>query len=210
MAGLEDALANLWNSTVAYAPGAIAAIITLVVGLIVGRILARVVREILDKVSINRYISKTEHITLDISNIFALIIRWIVYLAFIQQAAVFLGVAIITSFVGTVIFYLGQVVSAAVAIIIGFVLAAYLKDRILSSKNLYSDITGKIVFFLVVYLSIAIGLKFITVLNTTIIDYLLLVIVGSVGIGLAIAIGFGLRDVISDLAKDYAKKYRKR
>jgi hypothetical protein len=45
-------------------------------------------------------------------------------------------------------------------------------------------------------------------IETFIVNAVLLVIVGSVGLGLAIAIGWGLRDTIAAMAKKYERKLR--
>jgi len=208
--GLESMLSNLWISTQNAIPSVLAAAITLIIGFIVGKLLGKVVKEVLVRSNVDSYISETEHMSIKVSTIGSLLVRWIIYLVFIQQAAVFLGVSTITEFIGFVITYISQVVFAATTIIIGYAIAIYLKDKVITAKTVYSDIMGKAVFFLVIYLSIALGLKFITVLNTTIIDYLLLIIVASVGLGMAIALGLGLKDVVSAAAKEYLKKPRRK
>ena len=207
---LEVMLLSLWTSMINSIPDVIGAALTLVIGFIVGKIMGKVVREILVRSSVDKYISKTDHMNIEISKIGSLAVKWIIYLVFIQQAALFLGVTTINEFIGIVVVYISQVIFASIAILAGYSIAVYFKDRIIRAKTLYSDIIGNVVFFLVVYLSIAIGLKFITVLNTTIIDYLLLIIVASVGFGMSIALGLGLKDVVAATAKEYLKKPAKK
>ena len=66
---------------------------------------------------------------------------------------------------------------------------------------------GKVIFFLIIYLSIALALPFVGI-NPTLINNILLVAIGSVGLGIAIALGWGLKDVVREAAQDYAKKFR--
>lgn len=209
MIDLESALTTLWNNVVNFIPGFVAAIITLVIGFIIGKVIGRVVKEALVRANVDKFISKQEHLNLEISSIFSVLIRWVIYVVFIQQAAMFLGVAAITTFVTSVLQFLPGLIAAAVVIIIGYVLAVYLKDQIITSKTMYSDIIGKVVFFLLVYISIAMALPFVGI-NTALINNILLIIIASVGIGIAIALGLGLKDVISETAKDYAKRFKKR
>lgn len=206
MALVEDALATLWNSVVNGVVVAIPAILVLVIGYIVGKILGRVTKEILVRANVDKYVSKEEHISIEVSSIASLIVRWLVYLVTIAEAARISTLVVVQEAVLVVVSFASQVILAAATIIAGYSLALYIKDRIITSKTMYSDLTGKIVFGLVIYLSIAIGLKFITIVNTAIIDQLLLVMVGAVGIGVAIALGLGLKDVVAEAAKQYMKE----
>jgi hypothetical protein len=68
----------------------------------------------------------------------------------------------------------------------------------------YSDIVAKILFFLILYISIAMALPLVGI-DPTLVNNILLVIIGSVGLGLAIAIGLGLKDTIARMAKKKLK-----
>ncbi len=206
MALVEDALATLWNSVINGVVIAIPAILILIVGYIVGKVLGRVTKEILVRANVDKYISKEEHIDIEISSIISLIVRWLVYLITIAEAARISTLMVVQEAILVVVTFASQVILAAATIIAGYSLALYIKERIITSKTSYSDLTGKIVFGLILYLSIAIGLKFITVVDTSIIDQLLLVMVGAVGVGIAIALGLGLKGVVADAAEQYMKE----
>lgn len=205
MAGLEEAFTTLWNSATEITANAIGAIVILVIGFIIGKVLGRIVREVILKLNIDEYISEEKYLNVKPSQIGDLLTRWTIYLVFIQQAAVVLNVQAISEFVGAAYQFILGVVAAAITILIGYGIAVYLKDRIITSKTIYSDITGKLVFGLVLYLSIAIGLKFIEGVNTVILDYILLVLIASTGVGIAIALGLGLKDVVAEMAREWVK-----
>jgi len=210
MALVEDALATLWNNIIGgVANGivvAIPAVLVLVIGYIVGKVLGKVTKEILMRANVDKYISKEEHVTIEVSSIASLIVRWLVYLVTIAEAARISTLAVVQEAVWVVVTFASQVILAAAAIIAGYSLALYIKERVITSKTSYSNLTGNIVFGLILYLSIAIGLKFITIVDTSIIDQLLLVIVGAVGVGIAIALGFGLKDVVAREAEQYIRE----
>jgi uncharacterized protein (DUF697 family) len=210
MPTVEQALASVWESAQSFIGPAIAATIVLVIGFILGRVLGRIVKEILVRTNVDKYIAEEEHLNIKPSHIGSVITRWAVYLVFIRQAAILLGVKAIEEFVASAYTFILGIVAAVVTILIGYGLAIYLKDRIITSRTIYADITGKVVFFLVIYLSIAIGLNFIQGVNATILENILLIFVGSIGLGLAIAIGLGLKDVVATIAKEYAKEYTKK
>jgi len=205
MVGVEEALMQVWDASVLYLKNAVGAVILLVIGFLLGKILGKVVKEIIVRLRLDEFVSEEKYLHVKPSILGDVITRWTIYLVFIQQATMVLGVEAISQFVQSAYEFILGVVAAAVTILIGYGIAVYLKDRIITSKTVYSDITGKLVFFLVLYLSIAIGLKFIQGVNTVILDYILLVLIASVGIGMAIALGLGLKDVVAEMARDWLK-----
>lgn len=210
MALVEDALATLWNNIIGgVANGivvAIPAVLVLVIGYIVGKVLGKVTKEVLVRANVDKYVSKEEHVSIEVSSIASLIVRWLVYLVTIAEAARISTLVVVQDAVWIVVTFASQVILAAATIIAGYSLALYIKERVITSKTSYSNMTGNIVFGLILYLSIAIGLKFITVVDTSIIDQLLLVIVGAVGVGIAIALGLGLKDVVAREAEQYIRE----
>ncbi len=213
MALLEEAVSAFLGSISQQLPlvlsQVIAAAITILVGLVAGKIIGRIVREIVVRSKIDEWISAEDHISVKVSHILDLVVRWIIYFVFLRQAAIFLGIAAVGEFVNSIINVIPSLVEAALLIIVGYAIAIYLKDKVISSKSVYSDLMGKLIFFLIIYLSIALALPFVGI-DPTLINNILLVAVGSVGLGLAIALGWGLKDVVRDAAKDYAKKFRGR
>ncbi len=211
MAVLEEAVSAFLGTMSQQLPlvlsQVIAAAITILVGLVAGKIVGRIVREIVVRSKIDDWISAEDHISIKVSRVLDLVARWIIYFVFLKQAAIFLGIAAVGEFVNSIINVIPSLVEAALLIIVGYAIAVYLKDKVISSKSVYSDLMGKLIFFLIIYLSIALALPFVGI-DPTLINNILLVAVGSVGLGLAIALGWGLKDVIRDAAKDYAKKFR--
>lgn len=203
--GVEEVFTNLWVTATQITTNAIGAIVVLAIGFITGKILGRIVREVLLKLKVDNYLSEEKYLNVRASHIGDLITRWTIYLVFIQQAALVLGVQAVSKFVQSAYQFILGIVAAVITILIGYGLAVYLKDRIITTKTIYSDITGKLVFGLVLYLSVAIGLKFIQGVNTVILDYILLVLIASAGIGMAIAIGLGLKEVVAEMAREWIK-----
>ncbi|HLE07866.1 MAG TPA: hypothetical protein VI933_04600 [archaeon] len=210
MTAIEDAVSSFAGSLTQQIPviltQIIAATITVLLGLVIGKVIGRVAREIVIRSRIDEWISSEDHVKFRISSILDLVVRWTIYFVFLKQAAIFLGVAAITEFINNMINVIPSLLEGSLIIIIGYAIAVYLKDKIISSKTVYSDLTGKIIFFFVVYISIALALPFVGI-NPTLINNILLVIAGSVGLGLAIALGWGLKDVVRDVAHQYVKKF---
>ncbi len=208
-AGIESVLTSLWLSTVEFLPKITGALVILVIGFILGKLLGRIIREVLIKLKIDEFLSEEKYLYVKPSHIGDLVARWTIYLVFIRQAAVILEVQAISDFVTSAYSFILGVVAAVITILIGYGLAVYLKDKIITSRTVYSDITGKLVFGIVLYLSIAIGLKFIQGIDTQILENILLVLIASFGVGIAIALGLGLKDVVAEIAKEWLKAGRR-
>ncbi len=79
----------------------------------------------------------------------------------------------------------------------------------MKTKTLYGDIVGNVIFFLILYVSVALALPFVGI-DTQLINWILIVVVASLGLGMAIAIGLGLKDVVRDIGKTYSKRFMKK
>ncbi len=205
----QDVLFTLWNSFLVGLPALITAIVWLIIGFIIGKIAGYIVKEILVRIKLDQYIVEKEKFRMKFSDVFSTIAKWVFYLIFIQIAAESLGIATLMELVKNAITFLVGAIEAAVIIIIGYSLASYIKDKVIHTKTLYGDITGKIIYFLIIYVAIALALPFVGI-DPTLINWILVIIVASLGLGMAIAIGLGLKEFVAQAAKDYAKKFKRR
>ncbi len=205
---LTTPLNQFLSSAILFFPNLVYALILLAVGWIVGTIVARVVKELMLKFKVDQYIGKGGP-TLRITDIVPLIFEWGIYLIFIQEAVAKLQLDFISQVVGVIYEQIPGVIFAIVISIVGYILAEYVKKEVQKSKILYSGIMSTIFFWLIMFLSLAIALRQ-TPIETTLIDQLLLIAAGSVGAGVAIALGLGLKDVVNQIAKAQVKKLTKR
>lgn len=206
---LETLLVGLWGTFVDSLPGLIAAIVTLIIGLIIGKVVGKIVKEIFVRIKVDEFVLEGEKVSFKFSDIFSLIARWWIYLVFIKAAAEFLGIAAITLFIGDMITFIPGLIKGALIVIVGYVLAEYIKDKIISKKTIYGSVVGKIVFFLLIYMSIALALPLLGI-DATVVNWGFLIMISSVGLGIAIATGLGLKDVVAESAKQYMKKSRRK
>ncbi len=209
LASLATIAQNIWYPFLSFVPNLIGAIILLIIGFIVGKVMGLVIREILIRTGVDRYLKKEEHLKFKASSVFDVITRWAIYLVFVAAAVNMLGIEVLSSVMLNIAYFIPRIIGAIIVILVSYGVALYVKDEILAAKTIYSDMLGKVIFFLVIYIGIAIGLPIVQI-ETQLIGNLLLVMVGAVGIGIAIAMGLGLKDVVRDMAKDYAKDFQKK
>jgi len=204
---ITEILMTLWDSFLRTLPNMITAIIILIIGFIVGKIAGKVVKEILMRVKIDNYISEKEKFKLKISELGSIISKWVIYIWFIQLGVAALEIEEITSLTTSAVGFLFGAVGAVIIILVGYTFAYFVKESVVHSKTFYGDIVGNLIFFLIVYVSVALALPFVRI-DPTLINWLLIVIVASLGFGVAIAIGLGLKDVVAETARGYSRKFK--
>ncbi len=207
MATILSVMSDLTASTAMFIPNLIAAIILLIIGLIVGKIIGRVVREILMRIKLDYYVTETHKPVVSISSIFEVITRWWIYLAFITAAVDVLGITALTMWVTRVTNFIPNIIGATIILVAGYLLAEYIRIHLNKTKKIYANLVAKILFFFIIYVSIAIALPILGI-SATLVNNILLIIVGSVGLGTAIALGLGMKDAVADISKRYVKKWK--
>ena len=206
----QEMWTSIWYSFVNNFPLLLWSIIWLLIGLIIGKIGGWIVKQFLVKMKLDQYVFEKDKFKMKLSDIFAALTRWILYLSFILVATTHLTfVPQLANLITYAIGFLAGAVEATIIIVIGYSLAYYIKEQVMKSKNLYGDIVGNTIFFLILYVSVALALPFVGI-DTQLINWILIVIVTSFGLGMAIAIGLGLKDVVRDVSKNYAKKFMKK
>jgi len=204
---IQEMIITLWTSFLIELPALITSIIILIIGFIVGKVVGKIVKEILVRIKIDKFISETEKFKLKISDLGSMIAKWVIYIWFIQIGVVSLGLLELTQLTASAVNFLFGAVGAVVIILVGYIFAYFVKDKVVHSKTFYGDIIGNLIFFLVIYVSVALALPFVKI-DPTLVNWLLIVIVASLGLGLAIAIGLGLKDVVAETARGYTRKFR--
>jgi hypothetical protein len=203
---LADVLANLTAGAVDFLPNLIGAIILLIIGLVVGKIVGRVVKEVLERVKLDYYVSETHKPVVSLSNLFSVVARWWIYLAFIGAALSreVLGITQLALWIGEITTFIPKIIGASLILVVGFVLGEYIKTHIKSTKSLWGMLVAKVLFFFIIYVAIALALPVLGI-SSTLVSNILLIIVASVGLGVAIALGLGMKDAVSDVSKKYVK-----
>ena len=208
-ADLMGILGNLGESAALFAPNIASAIILLVIGLVLGKVFGRVVKEVLDRIRLDYYVSETEKPAISLSGLFSLIVRWWIYLAFITAALSndILGIPALAEWVRDINTFIPNIIGAAVILVVGYVLAEFIRGQMKKTGKLYATIVSKVLFFFILYVAIALALPMLGI-RADLVSNILLVIIASVGLGVAIALGLGLKDAVADISKRWVKKIK--
>jgi len=206
---LATVLESFGTQIVYYIPHVVSAIILLVIGLVVGKIVGKIVKQVLDRMNVDQYITEGKKPVVSLSDIFSVIIRWWIYLTFITAALSedILGIRVLSNWMASINEFIPSVIGAAIIIVVGYVLGEYIKDQIKKTETIYANIVGKITFFFIVYVAVAVALPVLGV-SAGLVNSILLVIIGSIGLGIAIALGLGLKGPVEVIARKYLQKMK--
>jgi hypothetical protein len=202
---LNTFLINFANSVATFIPNLIAALIILIVGYIVGRVIGLVIEKICIAAKIDKYVKLKGF---KLSHLLKLAGEWTVYLVFIQSAAQYLGIIALAMFVNQIVYFIPKAAGAAIIVVVGYILGNFFEEQIKASEGVYKNIIGKIVNFFTVYVAIALALPFLGI-DPSLVNSILLIIIGSFGLGFAIALGLGLKDIVAREADKYIGEFKK-
>jgi hypothetical protein len=205
----QEIVASIWYSFITGLPSLLWAVIALLIGFLAGKLGGWLVKQFLVKIKLDQYIFEKEKFKMKLSDIFSVLTRWIIYLLFILVSAKTLDISELTNLIEKAIGFLAGIVEASVIIIVGYSIAYYIKEKVMHSKTFYAEVVGNVIFFLTLYVSIALALPFIGI-DTQLINWILIVILASFGLGIGLALGLGLKDTVNTLAKEYTKKLGRR
>ena len=206
---MVEVLGSLFGNAVGFLPAVVSAVIILAIGLVVGKIVGRAVKEILERLKVDYYLTEKDKSTFSVSEIFSLITRWWIYLAFISAAlsTEVLGIPQLANWITQINLFIPRIIGASVILVAGYLLGEYVKNHLKREKKPWALLTGKALFFFVLYVAVALALDVLG-LSATLVGNILLVIIASVGLGVAIALGLGLKDAVAIVSKKYANKYK--
>ncbi len=214
----QAVLQNLWQSFTGNIGNFIGFLIVLVIGWIIGRVVGKVVREILVKADVDKYIQEKGHLNFEASSLFDTVARWIIYIVFISEAVNVLQVEVISDFLfANVLPGIGGIVGAGIVVLVAYMVGIYFKEGLIEDDDegtSYADLSGKIVFYLAMFFGtvLALDIFFRVALGqpAMILQGVIFILAGALGLGIAIAMGLGLKDVVHDMAEEYAEEFKEK
>lgn len=199
---LTASFTPIMEATRQFLPKLFFAVVLLVVGYIIGRVTFSVIRRVLEHTQVDEYFEEEGHLELQLSHLFAELGKWLVYLAFLNQAVSVLNARELTLLMNQIMQWIPGVVGAVAVFLAGYGIAIYTKDHIVGAETFYADLLGKTIFFFVLYIAVSTALP-LAGIQAQLLNWILLIIVASVGLAFAIAAGWGLKDVFQEEAQRY-------
>lgn len=195
-------------------PALLGAVLVLVIGWVVSGFLAGLIERALKAVGMERAVEhsgigdfiRRSGTKMTTSGVIAGLIKWLIRLIFIQAAANILGMPQVTSIINSIVLFIPSVVVAMAIIVVGSLIAKFLAGLVRGSvsemgvgnPNLLAKLTQYVVVGFAVIAAIdQLGIA------ATVVNTLLIGLIGSVALAVGLAFGLGGREVAGEIARSW-------
>lgn len=214
---VRSSLLTLWTGVAGFVPLLVAAIVVFLVGWLIAILLGKLAFHIVRVLHVDNALSRVgfrqawekSGFKLNTPMLFYELVKWFFIVVFLMAATNILGLTQVTDFLQTVVFYLPNVIIAAVILLIGILVAKFMESVVRASVKaaglVSANFLGASAKWAIVAFSLLVALSQLKVAD----DIIRIVIMGLVAAGsLAIGLAFGLGG--SKHADDFLSQLKKR
>lgn len=200
---------------------ALLVIIILLVGWLLSKVVRSVVSKTLKAVKINELSSRIEldkllskgGITYDLSDLIAVICYWLGLLVTFMVAVNSVGLTVAADLLNKVVLYIPNVIAALFILILGMFVSTILKNIVQTAANNAGLNQGKllaqVVETVVIAFAVFVGLEQLQI-GIRITELTISILLGSLGLGLALAFGLGCKDLAGKFVAEFTEKLKKK
>jgi len=218
---LLDSLKVIWQSFIGFLPTLLAALIVFIIGWLIaiflGKVANRIIRIIkldllLTKLGFKKALAKAK-LRLDSGKFFEELIKWFFILVFLMTAADILGLREVTLFLKTILFYLPNVIIAAIILLVAVIVANFMYRLVKVSADTAglasSSTVGAIVKWAILIFGFIVALTQLGI-ATSLIQTIVIGIIAMLALAGGLAFGLGGRDqaarFLEKLRRDLGEK----
>ena len=201
---VRTSLLTLWTGVAGFLPRLIAAVVVFLVGWLIAHVLGRLAYHVVRVVHLDGALTKVgfrrawerSGFRLDTPMLFYELVKWFFIIVFLMAATNILGLAEVTNFLRSVLFYLPNVIVAAVILLIGILVAKFLEGLVRASVKaaglVSANFLGMLTKWAVFVFALLIALAQLKVAD----DIIKIVVTGLIAAAaLALGLSFGLGGV---------------
>lgn len=201
---IGTSLTTLWSGVAGFAPKLVAAVVVFLIGWFIAMLLGKVAYHIVKVLHVDSALTKVgfrqawekSGFRLDTPHVFYELVKWFFIIVFLMAATNILGLGEVSEFLRTVVFYLPNVIVAAIILLIGILVAKFLEGLVRASVKaaglVSANFLGALTKWAVFVFSLLVALSQLGVAD----DIIRIVVVGFVAAGaLAAGLSFGLGGV---------------
>ncbi len=209
-----NSLLNALNNFISFLPALVGALIILIVGWLISGVLANLIERALKAIGAESAVERSgigdfvrrSGTKLTISGVIAALVKYFIFLIFVQAAANVLGIPQLTLIINRIILFIPNVIVAMAIIVIGSLIARFLSGLVRSSvsglgvgnPNLLATLTHyAILGFAIIAAIDQLGIA------ATLINTLLIGLIGSVALAVGLAFGLGGREVAAQITQNW-------
>ena len=207
-------LINALNRFISFLPALVGAALILIVGWFLSGFFANLIERGLKAVGLEGAVERSgvgdfvrrSGTKLTVSGVIAKLIKYSIFLIFVQAAANVLGIPQLTEIINRIILFVPNVVVAMAIIVIGSLIARFLAALVRSSVSELGAGSPNLLATLTQY--IILGFSIIAAIDqlgiaATLINTLLIGLIGSVALAVGLAFGLGGRDVAAQITQKW-------
>lgn len=200
---------------------ALLVIIILIIGWIIARLIKTVVTRVLRAVKLDKLSDRIEldsilakgGITYSLSELIGVICYWLALLVTFVVAINAVGLTIAADLLNRIILYVPNIIAAIFILILGMFIATLLSNIVQTAASnvglSQTKLLGKIVEVAVIIFAIAITLEQLGI-GAEIIKLTTSILLGSLGLGLALAFGLGCKDIAAKFTSELIDKLKRK
>lgn len=198
---VRTSLLTLWGKVAGFVPQLIAAIVVFLVGWLIAVLLGKVAWHVVRVIKLDRGLEaigfrkvwERSGYKLNSPIFFYEIVKWFFIIVFLMAATDILGLTQVTEFLKTVVFYLPNVIVAALVLLIGVLVARFLEGLVRGSVKaaqlVSANVLGSLTKWAVLVFSLLVALNQLRVAD----EIIRIIVIGIVAAGaIALGLSFGL------------------
>lgn len=209
-----DPIFQQWAGFIGFLPKIITALIALLVGLVIGYILGKITASVLKRMGIDKLGSSAgvnemmsdRGLKSTPSKLIGKVVFWLVAFTAVIPATELLGIRELVELTQTFVLFLPKIIVAIIILVLGLVIANFLRRSIRSNKNrlgLTSTKTvGGIVYGLTAAVTVVVALGQLE-LDTRLLHTVLITVIASICAAIALAVGLGNRELAHNLVAGF-------
>ena len=196
-------------------------VIILIIGWLISKLIKTVITKMLRAIKVDELSDRIEFdqmlqkggISYSLSELVGVICYWIALLVTFMVAINAVGLTIAADLLNKVVLYIPNVIAALFILILGMFFATLLRNIVKTAASnagiSHAQLFAKLVEIIVVVFSIVIALEQLNI-AIQITQLTLAIILGAIGLGLALAFGLGCRDLAGRAVNDFIEKLKKK
>lgn len=202
-------------------PAVLAALLLLLIGMVVGKIARTAVEKFLKFVRVDEYMEKVKINELlarlgfghSPAFVIGFLVYWLIILVFLVSAANVVQLTVVSQLLERFVLFIPKLIGAVFVVAVGLLLGHFFGEVVLNAataNKLDSAVAfSKVVRIVVMVFAGVMALEQISI-DTTIVTSSIQIILGTIGLGLAIAFGMGGKDVAAEIIKNFVARHGQR
>lgn len=185
-------------------------IVLLVIGLLIGGFLHKITKETLVAIGMEAELER-HHVAdslggIPLSSILASIVKWYVVLVFLNEGISKLGLPMLSGVMGDLLTYIPNAILGLLIILTTLIIADFTGSSLRKRNVAFSEFLALVVEIVIVFFGAVLALPKFGIVNVSILEDSFKILMVGVAIGLAIAMGLGLKDAIKRATTYYEEE----